>query len=289
MRTEAWVPAALKCTPTMRVRDYVVYKLQAGTLNPAVLLLAPQMTNVISAIPGLLSNQYYGVFGAGATAGNAGALQATGQVSTVGPGRYRLHRMGITVVCTGPAAGNLLPNSHVRMGCLASPIDPISFPTYNSIATYLTGRPELHTFTGYSLMTCPRHIAAYPVDRLDWATLKSAVLTSIAATNFEPADTLSQIVLYISTTNSGLEDYQITVHGEWDVLPADDSNPVLSSAINQLPSLPERIVDDAITAARTVTGVFEKGEAVAAGIGNAVKAVQGFTNEIGRASCRERV
>lgn len=287
MHTGTWVPSSLRTTPTLRVHDQVTFELNAIAVEDTVCLINPMMINDTSADDGDLSTRFIGVTGSGIQAGTAGTVISTGTMASAPPGRYRLHRLAVTLACTGPSAGGaLIPSTFAKIGVLRATLDPNTFTTFATISAFLAQRSELHMATAWDLMTHPRHIASYPLDYLMWQQLKKSVNGVVAVANLAPTDDMCTIAIALAHTTTALavERYIVTVHMEWDCLPSDDagSAAMVASAIVQQPSLSDDIVHGAIAAAQTVQGVFEKGELVAAGVNKAVEAVRGFTTALPR-------
>lgn len=268
MSQHVWVPASLKNTALVRVRDYGQFQIVAGGANPVCVLISGCLNT-----SGALHIGQMGVTGAGATAGTAGTpLTSFNNFSAAYvAGRARLHRVGVTVSCLGPsAAGVLLPNTYLRMGALRSIMTPGSFATFADIANALGAKADLHTKTAYELMQKSAHVCATPIDRLEWQQLKPCVAGTTA--NYTADDGLATIAFLIGIGTS-LDVYNFTVHLDYDYLPADEAATLVSSAAVTHPSLPERVLDSAANAANTVAGVFEGGERVAAGIARAGVAI----------------
>lgn len=274
MSSTTWVPESLKTTPLLRVRDYgnFVTGLITGAANPVVIILQPCLNN------GLFILGQLGKFGAGATAGNAGTILASAQNATTAynTGRARIHRMGVTVACLGPtAAGALLPTSFVRFGALRTIMQPNDYADFTAIAAWTATKSELHTKTAFELMHKAAHVCSFPVDKIEWQSLKQAQTTNVAA--YSPDDSLAPIIIVLSTSAT-FDQYNVTVHVEYDYLPSDDAVTLAHSCAVVQPSLPMRIVDGAISAASSVAGVFEKGMQVAGQLGRLYSAVNQFTS-----------
>lgn len=256
MSGHVWVPRSLQNTPLVRVRDYTLFQVLTGG-NPVVILVGPCLNSSNQIILGQL-----GVYGAGATAANAGSVITSTQFATYGLGRGRMHRIGVTVSCLGPtAAGVLLPNSYVRMAALRTPITPANYSLFSDIATSLTAKSELHTRTGYDLMSRSAHVCASPLDFLDWQQLKTAAANSAAT--YIADDSMSTIAIVLSAGTTA-DTYNITIHADYDYLPSDEATTLIGSAAVTHPSMPERVLEAATSAANTVAGVFEGGERIAA-------------------------
>ena len=257
--TKSWVPRSLALTPCIRLRDTNTFSTGLTTgLNYLPILIQP-MTGTASGAATLACN-LIGRFGAGATAGTAGTPMAPAFMGAIGSGRARLHRLAVTLSCTGATvAGALLPTSIVKFGALRQPLDPASFPTWADLATHLMAKSELHTATAYSIMTKPVHVASFPVDVRDWESYKE-ITTGAAIGAVDVDDTMATIAILIGTAASG-DQFHITVHSDWDVLLADDGNAnlVASSAAVTHPSLPQSIIERATAGALEVAGVFDRG------------------------------
>jgi hypothetical protein len=276
---ETWVPRSLQHTPLVRIRDFGQTYITAGAINPVLMLLQPNLSG------GQMQMGLLGKSGAGLTAGSAGTIFQTfnSAATQYGEGRARLHRMGCTVSCLGPAGTALLPNGFVKLGCLRSVPRPGAFATWGDLVTHVGAKSELHTRTGYDLMTKPCHVASYPVDTGEWKQLIQANSTTVA--DYTPLDTMATIGILISTSSNG-ETYLITSHVEYDYLPSDDgpstAGLLLGAAAVRHPSLLDGVVDAAIGAAGTVAGVFEKGEAIVSAVQRARTAYQQLTTAIPR-------
>lgn len=269
MSQHVWVPRSLKDTALVRVRDYSQFQITAGGVNAtAVLLSGCTSTTAPTFYMGQL-----GAYGAGGTVGIAGTaiLSVNSVAGAFASGRARLHRMGVTISCLGPTtAGVLLPNTYVRYGAIRGVINPGSFALWQDIVAHIQAKADLHTKTGYELMQRSGHCCAPPVDRLEWQQLKSCI--NSFNSNYNADDGLATIAIYISTGTSA-DLYNITIHADWDYLPADEGQTLVSSTATTHPSLPESVVDAAANAANTVAGVFEGGERVVAGVARAGAAI----------------
>jgi len=129
-------------------------------------------------------------------------------------------------------------------------------------------------------MTKPAHCCSYPVDLLDWELLKSATPTTTAS--YLADDSLGTIVIILGVSTT-LDQYNLTVHADYDVLPSDDIGSLIHSCSVTHPSLPMRVIDGAISAAQSVGGVFEKGMQIAGSLGRFASAVHQFTAPVPRA------
>lgn len=279
----AWVPRSLSQTPSVRVRDYVQLSVIADAAVTTSLILQP-MTTTVSGAPTLVCN-YIGRVGAGATAGNAGTPIVTNLASGFPSGRVRLHRLAFTITCLGPtAAGVLLPASHIKFGALRSPLDTNSFADFAAIAFHLGSKSELQTRSAYELMTKTAHACSYPIDYRDWENFKEV---SVAASfpNTDVDDTLATLVVTISGTTT-LDRFIITVHTDYDLLPADDASgaALLSSAASKHPSLADGVIQRAIQGAVEVAGVFERGVEFVRGVQAAVDSARQLTTGLPRAT-----
>lgn len=279
MNNVTWVPKSLQFTPLVRVRDFGQTFITAGAINPVLMLLQPNVSS------GQLQLGLLGKSGAAGTLGSSGTTfqSFNAAASQYGEGRARLHRMGCTVSCLGPAGTALLPNGFVKLGCLRSVPRPGAFNTWADLVTHVGVKSELHARTGYDLMTKPCHVASYPVDVGEWKQLIQANNTS--TTDYTPLDTMATIAILISTS-SNAETYLITVHAEYDYLPSDDgpagSGMLLGAAAVRHPSIADGVVDAALNAAGTVAGVFEKGAQIVASVNRVATAYQQFTTSVPR-------
>lgn len=274
--THSWVPRSLALTPTIRVRETTTYTagLITGAAFPLGIVIGPGTTT--AAGDRTVSTGGVGRFGAGATVGTGGTAMATTLASTLPLGRVRLHRLAVTVSCLGPTAvGVLLPSSHIRIGVLRNPLDARNYATWNDVTTHLASKSELHSYTAYSLMMKPCHAASYPLDVRAWEMLHEVDPVYALATT-EIGDELATIAILISTSAT-LDQYCITVHSDWDVLPSDDAAgaAILSSAAVHQPSLPETVINAAISGAQAVHGVFEAGLEL---VGKAANTVTSLAN-----------
>jgi hypothetical protein len=201
-----------------------------------------------------------GRFGAAGTLGTAGAAMVPALMSTVPQGRARLHRLAVTLSCTGSTAlGALLPTSLVKYGALRAPLDPAQFATYGDVATHLLTKSELHTATSYSIMSRPVHISSYPIDVRDWENFKE-ITTGAALGAVDVDDTMATIAILIGTSGT-VDQYHVTVHADYDILVADDASgaALVSGTAVQHPVMPQGIIERATQGALEVAGVFEKG------------------------------
>lgn len=280
MSAPTWVPPSLKSTPLVRVRDYGNFTtgLITGAANSVAILIQPCLSST-----NLLVLGQVGKFGAGVTVGTSGTLLQTfqGITGSFPTGRARCHRIGVTLACLGPtAAGALLPTSFVRIGCARAVVNPSDFATYNDIVNWAGGKSEFHTRTAYELMMKPAHCCTYPVDMVEWESLKSA--TNISSTGYSGDDSLGTIVVTLSPSTT-LDQYNLTVHVDYDLLPSDDQPTLVHSCAVVHPSLPMAIIDGAVSAASSVAGVFEKGMQIAGSVGRITSAIHQFTSPLPRA------
>jgi hypothetical protein len=217
------------------------------------------MMGLAAGAPTLVCN-IIGRFGAGGTLGTAGTAMSSGLMATIPNGRARLHRLAVTLSCTGATlAGTLFPTSIVKYGALRAPLDPASFPTWGDIATHLLSKSEMHTATSYSIMNKPVHISSFPIDFREWESFKE-VTTGATIGALDIDDCMATIAILIGTSASS-DQFHVTVHSDWDILPADDggANNILAGTSVQHPVMPANIIERATQGALEVAGVFEKG------------------------------
>jgi len=115
---------------------------------------------------------------------------------------------------------------------------------------------------------------------IEWESLKTA--TNVTSIPYSGDDALGTIVIILSTAST-LDQYNLTVHVDYDILPSDDQSSLVHSCAVVHPSLPMSILDGAVSAASSVAGVFEKGMQVAGSVGRIASAIHQFTSPLPRA------
>jgi len=268
LSTQSWVPRQMRLTPTLRIRDVVNIPVATGA-SAITMLLGPFGGTVTP-------SDFVSVAQIGRYSGDVGVPGVSGEIfvvprntSTLPAGtQIRLHRMGVTISCSGSTTNN--PSSFIFYGTLRNVFDSLDFATYAACRTFLEGRAEMHTRSGYSLMQSPAHMATHPLDWGAWAELSPAINTAASGTQIAD-DTLCTMAIVFSATSGSVDTYQITVHTEWDALVADDASGsgLLASAHALHPVLSLEHLEEAAAGLFSVSGAIGLGTKVSSALGGA--------------------
>lgn len=269
--TSAWVPRLLSSTPTLRVKDYVSFSVQAGS-NRVGGFIGPLIRDLDGLGP-VLNLGAIGSYGAAAAVpftGAGGDLFIVPRQSPFFPTCHaRLHRIGVSVSCMGPTgAGVLLPTTYLRIGMMRAKVDPRALATWTNTCDWLEAQSTMKTFSGYNLMTAPRRVATAPLDFLDWCELRDTTTAAAGGYNNYSGDQLCPICFVISAASSG-DNYVFTVHLEWDLLVegAANAGTLLAGSHIFHPSVEDGFIHRATVAMHDVAGHVED---LALGAGAAV-------------------
>jgi hypothetical protein len=259
-----WVPRALKMTPTTRVGETALFTIPCNASTATVCLIGPTIT---VANGDLVSPQSLGFYGTGTQVPFSTSVTIApvilGSLGTYG-GRIRVHRIGVTVGCSGPTAvGVLVPGGYMRFGALRGPMEIPQLPNISGIATFLDSKPELHMRTAHELLYKPVHISARPLDRVQWGELMH--MNNAAPVDF--LDTLTIIALAFPP-DATLTSYTVAIHAEYDFLVNEDGTggPIVSASAVLHPSVTEEAVDGMMAAGLAVSGLVGEGAVSALGM-----------------------
>ncbi len=196
----------------------------------------------------------FGCYGSGATPpGGAGeGIIASNLISPSVLGRVRMHRLAVTVSCTGTNAAGVTPDGLVTFGTLRTPVDRTAFASYDNFSAWIVNRQGLQTTSNYSLMTKPCEIVSYPIDPITYDEFRyvggTPLVTDIAV------DSLAPIVFCFYPTAATVA-YAITFHVEWTIMYTGDSVLQATSTLHQTASSSRW--EEAVSAALASAGVVE--------------------------------
>lgn len=194
------------------------------------------------------------------------SIQMAPYAGAVADVSIRMNRLKVTFTNTG--SGTAYPSGLAWVGTLDSTIGLQDFATCEALQNFLTGRRQMKSFTGFSLMDRTEGFVGYPLDPIDYGSFVPFTTSGASAQTL--AESLTPVA-FVLPANSIISTYLVTVHIEWAVLFKNDG--LLQSTHRHQDSHDEATVRRAIAHASQSAGYLGTMERDLAKAGKAVMSV----------------
>ena len=228
-------------------------------------------------------NPIAGIFGLDGTGAGAPSAVPSRLLTTATVGRARVHRLAVTLSCTGTNSPTTAPDGIVYMGTLRTPIDYSNslFTTFADVAALLTSREEVHACSALSLQYHPKRQVSHPLDTVSYDSFNT-ISASIPVTP-PLQDGMAPIVVYIPR-GVNVNSFILTVHVEWTIEYTADA--VLQATARTHPTMPtsvwQQLTDGAISAGGVVSAAAGAAEGLMSLGGAAQRGYQGLARGLPR-------
>lgn len=252
--TPTHVPRSLAHVPCTVVNERLVFTVNnnasyntCGLIGPYMPLASGAETTQRNGITDMVA--MYGVnLDVPSTGGTRiKSIQMAPYAGTTGDVSIRMNRLKVTFTNTG--SGAAYPSGLAWIGTLDSTVSLTDFASCEALQNFLTGRRQMKSFTGFSLMDRTEGFVSYPLDPVDYNSF--VPFTASGAAGQTLAEPLVPIA-FVLPANAIISTYLVTVHIEWAVLFKNDG--LLQSTHKHQSSHGDEVVRRAIAHASQSAG-----------------------------------